>query len=111
MHSKGLWRPDSEEFSAHPEPSRTPAPMQGGALHHRAFCVNFWIESLPGSMICQTGSYMLGAAVTGRALRRIPATRLIPVGVVLGVAAGLWLAIGLALMRPSFIGVMGPVAI
>src|SRR4051812_22075980 len=24
-------------------------PMQGGALHHRAFCVNFWIESLPGS--------------------------------------------------------------
>ena len=30
------------------------------------------------AMICQTGSYMLGAAVTGRALRRIPATRLIP---------------------------------
>src|SRR3954451_15186850 len=25
MHSKGLWRTDSEEFSAHPEPSRTPA--------------------------------------------------------------------------------------
>src|SRR3954451_12674560 len=25
-------------------------PMQGGALHHRAFCVNFWIESLPGSV-------------------------------------------------------------
>src|SRR3954447_24509406 len=25
-------------------------PMQGGALHHRAFCVNFWIESLPGSI-------------------------------------------------------------
>src|SRR3954449_10865714 len=24
--------------------------MQGGALHHRAFCVNFWIESLPGSI-------------------------------------------------------------
>src|SRR3954453_7363852 len=24
-------------------------PMQGGGLHHRAFCVNFWIESLPGS--------------------------------------------------------------
>src|SRR3954470_13743181 len=25
--------------------------MQGGALHHRAFCVNFWIESLPWSML------------------------------------------------------------
>src|SRR3954462_10810240 len=24
--------------------------MQGGALHHRAFCVNFWIESLPWSL-------------------------------------------------------------
>src|SRR3954466_10381244 len=24
-------------------------PMQGGALHYRGFCVNFWIESLPGS--------------------------------------------------------------
>src|SRR3954452_17886009 len=63
------------------------------------------------AMICQTGSYMLGAAVTGRALRRIPAARLIPVGVVLGVVAGLWLAIGLRLVRPSFISVMGPVAI
>ena len=63
------------------------------------------------AMICQTGSYMLGAAVTGRALRRIPATRLVPIGVGLGVAAGLWLAIGLRLVRPSFISVMGPVAI
>ena len=24
--------------------------MQGGALHHRALCVNFWIQSLPGSI-------------------------------------------------------------
>src|SRR3954453_8148715 len=62
------------------------------------------------AMICQTGSYMLGAAVTGRALRRIPATRLVPIGVMLGVAAGLWLAIGLRLVLPSFISVMGPVA-
>src|SRR4051795_3863307 len=54
------------------------------------------------AMICQTGSYMLGAAVTGRALRRIAAARLIPVGVVLGVVAGLWLAIGLRLVRPSY---------
>jgi hypothetical protein len=32
-------------------------PMQGGALHHRAFCVNFWIESLPGSYFarCMAG--------------------------------------------------------
>src|SRR3954466_9713910 len=28
-------------------------PLQGGALHHRAFCVNFWIESLPGSFQCR----------------------------------------------------------
>src|SRR3954466_6070793 len=29
-------------------------PMQGGALHHRAFCVNFWIESLPGSLLMRS---------------------------------------------------------
>src|SRR3954468_13972284 len=28
-------------------------PMQGGALHHRAFCVNFSIESLPGSTMSE----------------------------------------------------------
>ena len=49
--------------------------------------------------------------MTGRALRRMAATRLIPLGVVLGVVAGLWLAIGLRLVRPSFVSVMGPVAI
>src|SRR3954467_14460072 len=26
-------------------------PMQGGALHDRAVCVNFWIESLPGTIV------------------------------------------------------------
>jgi MFS transporter, DHA1 family, multidrug resistance protein len=43
-------------------------------------------------------------------VRRDAATRLIPFGVVLGVAAGLWFAIGLRLVRPSFVSVMGPVA-
>jgi MFS transporter, DHA1 family, multidrug resistance protein len=53
---------------------------------------------------------MLGAAVTGRALRRIPAMRLVPIGIALGVVAGLWLAIGLRLVGQSFVNVMGPVA-
>src|SRR3954451_7880499 len=39
MHSKGLWRPDSEEFSAHPEPSRTPAAhARGRPASSRLLC-------------------------------------------------------------------------
>src|SRR4051812_18767979 len=39
MHSKGLWRPDSEEFSAHPEPSRTPAAhARGHPASSRLLC-------------------------------------------------------------------------
>src|SRR4051812_2397929 len=34
-------------------------PMQGGALHHRAFCVNFWIESLPGTIVVKTAERRL----------------------------------------------------
>src|SRR3954470_9552564 len=85
-----------------------------GGLYTLALLLPFVMIDLVGltptqfglAMICQTGSYMLGPAVTGRALRRIPAARLIPVGVVLGVVAGLWLAIGLRLVRPSFISVI-----
>src|SRR3954454_6642489 len=40
-------------------------PMQGGALHHRAFCVNFWIESLPGSEIEGSEALRLARAVAG----------------------------------------------
>src|SRR3954466_15305362 len=40
-------------------------PMQGGALHHRAFCVNFWIESLPGSlMACRCERRQVGGQCT-----------------------------------------------
>src|SRR3954471_15264590 len=42
-------------------------PMQGGALHHRAFCVNFWIESLPGS---KTGEAVV--CVAWRELELLP---------------------------------------
>src|SRR3954452_1082377 len=39
MHSKGLWRTDSEEFSAHPEPSRTPAAhARGRPASSRLLC-------------------------------------------------------------------------
>jgi hypothetical protein len=45
--------------------------MQGGALHHRAFCVNFWIESLPWSVLF--GGTMGGIrADLGRTLERSP---------------------------------------
>src|SRR3954464_7581390 len=30
--------------------------MRGGALHHRAVCVKFWIESLPWSVMVRAAS-------------------------------------------------------
>lgn len=62
-------------------------------------------------MIAQTGAYTLGAALTGRLLRRVDASRLVPAGLGLVLVAGAALAIGLRLLPPTLLTVMGPVAL
>lgn len=63
------------------------------------------------AMVAQTGAYSAGAAVTGRLLRRHDAMRLIPVGLGIIVVGAIALAVGLRLLPPSLLTVMGPVAL
>lgn len=60
--------------------------------------------------VAQTGSYMAGAAVAHRLLRRFDALSLVPVGLCFVAASGLLLA-ALWVLAPSFATVMGPVAV
>jgi len=63
------------------------------------------------SMIMQSGSYLIGAIAMRNLLRRIEAHRLVPFGLSLIAVSGLILAVGLRLAEPSFLSVMGPIAI
>ncbi len=63
------------------------------------------------SMIMQSGSYLFGAILMRRLLRRFEAHRMVPVGIALMVVAGLLLAVILRVAPPSFLGVMGPVGL
>jgi MFS transporter, DHA1 family, multidrug resistance protein len=63
------------------------------------------------SMIMQSGSYLIGAVLMRRLLRRFEAHRMVPFGIVTMVVAGVLLATGLRLAPPSFLSVMGPVAL
>ncbi len=63
------------------------------------------------SMIMQSGSYLIGAIVMRRLLRRFEAHRMVPFGILMMVIAGVLLATGLRLAPPSFLNVMGPVAL
>ncbi len=63
------------------------------------------------SMIMQSGSYLFGAILMRRLLRRFPAHRMVPFGILMMVVAGILLAVGLRLAQPSFISVMGPVGL
>lgn len=63
------------------------------------------------AMLLQTGAYTLGAAVTGRLLRRFDATRLIPVGLAFVAAGGIGFGVGLRVMPPSVVTIMGPTAL
>ena len=63
------------------------------------------------SMIMQSGSYLIGAIVMRRLLRRFEAHRMVPFGIAMMVIAGALLATGLRLAPPSFLSVMGPVAL
>jgi DHA1 family bicyclomycin/chloramphenicol resistance-like MFS transporter len=62
------------------------------------------------AMIAQTGSYTLGAALTGRLLGRFDSSRLIPVGLGLILIASAGLGIGLRIVPASLLAVMLPVA-
>lgn len=63
------------------------------------------------SMIMQSGSYLTGAVIMRRLLRRYEAHRMVPFGIVMMVIAGVLLAVILRVAEPSFFGVMGPVAL
>jgi DHA1 family bicyclomycin/chloramphenicol resistance-like MFS transporter len=62
-------------------------------------------------MLTQTGFYALGAAVTGRLLRRIEVMRLVPIGLMLIAVAAIGFGLGLRLLPLSLYTAMGPVVI
>jgi DHA1 family bicyclomycin/chloramphenicol resistance-like MFS transporter len=62
-------------------------------------------------MMAQTCSYFAGAALTGRLLRQVDSKRLVPAGLALVLLGAAWFAIGLRLVPPSLVTVMGPVGI
>jgi DHA1 family bicyclomycin/chloramphenicol resistance-like MFS transporter len=90
-----------------------------GALYTMATLLPFVLIDVAGltptqfgfSMIAQSGSYMLGAVLMRRLLQRFEAHRLVPVGLFLILLGGAGLAILLRLTEPSFLTVMGPVAV
>ena len=62
-------------------------------------------------MLAQTGFYALGAAVTGRLLRRIEVMRLVPIGLMLIAVSAMGFGVGLRLLPLSVYTAMGPVVI
>lgn len=63
------------------------------------------------AMTAQTGSYFAGAALTGRLLRQVDSRRLVPVGLGLVLLGAAWFGIGLRLVEPSVLTVMGAVGV
>lgn len=63
------------------------------------------------AMVCQTGSFMLGTVIAGRAMKWVDANRLIPAGLVIVVGAGAAMAVMPWFLPYSFLTVMGPVAV
>jgi DHA1 family bicyclomycin/chloramphenicol resistance-like MFS transporter len=61
--------------------------------------------------LTQTAAYAFGNLVTMQLLRRYEATRLIPFGIAIFVAAGLALAIGLRIFPPGLAAIIGPTAL
>lgn len=62
-------------------------------------------------MLAQTGSFMTGAVLAGFLLRRMDATRLVPIGLALVALSGVGFCVGLRIWPPSFISVMIPTAL
>ena len=63
------------------------------------------------AMLLQTGSYTLGATVTGRLLHRVDAMRLIPFGLVCVSLGGLGFILAPLFTEPTVASVMGPTAV
>ncbi|MFG1393303.1 multidrug effflux MFS transporter [Xanthobacter agilis] len=63
------------------------------------------------AMLGQTGSFLFGTLVAGRLLKRMSASALVPLGLVLVLAGAAGLAIGLRILEPSTLTVMGPVGL
>jgi DHA1 family bicyclomycin/chloramphenicol resistance-like MFS transporter len=62
-------------------------------------------------MLMQSGSFFAGALVVRRLMNRVSAFRLVPVGLVFIGLGSIALATGLRLADPTFLSVMGPVAV
>lgn len=62
-------------------------------------------------MLFQSGSFIVGGIATKLLMRRVDAGRLVTPGVVLCALGGALLSASLFLAGPSFLGVMGPVAV
>jgi DHA1 family bicyclomycin/chloramphenicol resistance-like MFS transporter len=62
-------------------------------------------------MLAQTAFYALGAAVTGRLLRRVEVMRLVPIGLLLIAVSAIGFGLGLRLLPLSLYTAMGPVVI
>ncbi|WP_417670171.1 multidrug effflux MFS transporter [Roseibium sp.] len=60
-------------------------------------------------MMMQSFSFISGTLVTGQLLKRLDAERLIPVGIVMIVAASIIMALSLNILEPTYLSVMGPV--
>lgn len=63
------------------------------------------------TMLCQTASYAFGGLVAQRLMRRVPADRLVPVGIAIVVAAGAGIAFDLHVLPLSVPAVILPVTL
>lgn len=63
------------------------------------------------SMLMQSGAFFLGALTVRQTIRRFGAYRLLPIGLGFIIAGSLGFAILLRLFEPTFLNVMGPVAL
>jgi DHA1 family bicyclomycin/chloramphenicol resistance-like MFS transporter len=90
-----------------------------GAIYTQATVLPFILMNRVGlspsefgvGMLMQSGFFFLGSLVVRRLLGRVGAVRLILPGMVLVAVGSAALAFGLHLFEPSFLGVMGPVAV
>lgn len=89
-----------------------------GALYTQATILPFILMERVGlspsqfgaGMLMQSGMYFAGSLAVRQLLGRYGAVRLVPMGLCFIAIGATTLAIGLRVMPPSFLGVMGPVA-
>ncbi|MGD9914073.1 MAG: multidrug effflux MFS transporter [Rhizobiaceae bacterium] len=90
-----------------------------GALYAQATILPFILMDRVGlsptqfgmGMLMQSGSYFIGSLVMRLLLRRASAFTLVPFGLVMIALGSIAMAINLRIFEPTFLGVMGPVAL